>query len=352
MKKYDRIVLIIPALNPDEKLLYLLEDISKAGFTSIILVNDGSNQGRCIFAEALERWGDSIHLLEHYVNLGQGRAFKTAFNYYIGHFPESAGVVECDADGQHHIDDIRKCADMLLEHPDEVVLGVRNFNEKGIPFRSRFGNKCTSAVFRFCCGMDIRDTQTGLKGIPRELTKVLIETPGERFEYATSVLLELNEREIPIRQFDIRTIYIKGNESSHFHPVMDSIRIYRVLLKYICSSLAAMVLDYGAFGILSGFCKNVFVITYVGRALSAVCNFTLNKKVVFKKKGNTLKEAVKYLILLVVSGTISAAAVSWIHACLNWNLLLAKMLVETVLFFFNYYVQRNFIFREKREQMS
>lgn len=77
----------------------------------------------------------------------------------------------------------------------------------------------------------------------------------------------------------------------------------------------------------------------------------LNKKVVFKKR-NMLKETVKYLILLVVSGTISAAAVSWIHACLNWNLLLAKMLVETVLFFFNYYVQRNFIFREKRKQMS
>ena len=346
MKNYEKIVIIIPALNPDEKLLHTLKDIYDSGFCNVILVNDGSNINLNIFEEAKALYQDKIHILKHSVNLGQGRAFKTAFNYYIDKFKDSVGVVECDADGQHHIDDIVKCADLLLEHPDWFILGVRNFDDKSIPFRSRFGNKCTSAIFRFLCGINISDTQTGLKGVPYELTKILIETYGESFEYATSILLELSKREIPIHQFDIQTIYINDNESSHFNPVLDSVKIYSVILKYMCSSLMAVIIDYGAFILLSNVCSNIFVLTYVGRLLSAICNFTVNKKLVFKKKGNILKQSARYLGLLLVSGTISALAVSGLSKLIPINLVIIKIIVETILFFFNFYIQNNFVFKK------
>lgn len=185
-----------------------------------------------------------------------------------------------------------------------------------------------------------------MKGVPYELTKILIETYGERFEYATSILLELSKREIPIHQFDIQTIYINDNESSHFNPVLDSVKIYSVILKYMCSSLMAVIIDYGAFILLSNVCSNIFVLTYVGRLLSAICNFTVNKKLVFKKKGNILKQSARYLGLLLVSGTISALAVSGLSKLIPINLVIIKIIVETILFFFNFYIQNNFVFKK------
>lgn len=68
----------------------------------------------------------------------------------------------------------------LRQNPEKFILGVRDFSDKTIPFRSRFGNHCTTLVFRLFCGLDISDTQTGLKGIPVSFIPPLMETPGER----------------------------------------------------------------------------------------------------------------------------------------------------------------------------
>lgn len=123
------------------------------------------------------------------------------------------------------MEDINRCAELLRRNPDKFILGIRDFLDKSIPFRSRFGNSCTSWVFKFFCGLDLKDTQTGLKGIPASFIPTLMETPGERFEYASSVLLKTKRQGVEILQFPIQTIYINGNETSHFNPLLDSVRI-------------------------------------------------------------------------------------------------------------------------------
>ena len=190
-KKKD-IVIIIPAYNPDDKFISFLKTLKDDGWSEIIVVDDGSRFDTLhYFTEAEEKYG--VQIVRHYVNLGQGRAFKSAFNYFLGKYCSNAdiiGVVECDCDGQHILKDVNQCAELLRSNPNDFILGVRNFDDKSIPFRSRFGNKMTNWVFRFLCGLNIKDTQTGLKGIPKNFIKVLIEAPGERFEYASSVLLK------------------------------------------------------------------------------------------------------------------------------------------------------------------
>lgn len=49
MHGYDNIVIIIPAYNPDEKLLKHLRNIKEAGFRRVLLVNDGSEKNTEIF---------------------------------------------------------------------------------------------------------------------------------------------------------------------------------------------------------------------------------------------------------------------------------------------------------------
>ena len=77
---------------------------------------------------------------------------------------------------------------MIREY--KVVLGVRTFDGDDVPFKSRFGNNLTSFVFKAMCGLNISDTQTGLRAIPYRYLQTFCEIEGEHFEYETRMLLE------------------------------------------------------------------------------------------------------------------------------------------------------------------
>lgn len=244
---------------------------------------------------------------------------------------------------------------MLLENPDTFIIGERNFDSAGIPLRSRFGNKCTSFVFKFFCGINLQDTQTGLKGIPHKVIYYLIETSGERFEYATSVLLELKKRNIPIQQFPIQTIYIGQNESSHFNPVMDSVRIYSTILKFLASSLMTVGIDLFVFAVMIAALKNIFggveyifLSSAIAKVFSGTFNFLFNKKVVFSSQSKTGAESVKYIILCIIHMLVSFSLVSMMIGAVNLPEVAAKMIVDVVLFFITYYIQRTWVFKAKR----
>ena len=165
-----KVSVIIPSLNPDEKLIAVVDSLIREGFDDIILVNDGSDRAHMKPFEIVSRYSQCT-LLTHEVNRGKGRGLKTAFEYCLASRPGIAGVVTVDGDYQHKAEDIRKCCEKMIEEKDKVVLGVRDFSGKDVPFKSRFGNHMTSFVFRFACGLNISDTQTGLRAIPYQYLK-------------------------------------------------------------------------------------------------------------------------------------------------------------------------------------
>lgn len=121
----------------------------------------------------------------------------------------------------------------LLSIPDSLIMGCRNFKEPGIPSRSRFGNICTKYAVKIFCGISVSDTQTGLRGLSRDFMRRMMTIKGERFEFELNMLIEAKESGTPFYEVPIRTIYIASNETSHFNPLLDSIRIYSVFLKFI-----------------------------------------------------------------------------------------------------------------------
>lgn len=86
-------------------------------------------------------------------------------------------------------------------------------------------------------GMNVSDTQTGLRVIPMSQLPKLLTVKGERYEFEMNMLLEAKENNIPICEVSIATIYLDENQSSHFDVIRDSIKIYKVFFKYIFSSL-------------------------------------------------------------------------------------------------------------------
>lgn len=356
MEKYNGLVIIIPALNPDEKMISLIKKLVSSGFENIVLVDDGSS-GDCKhhFLAAEEEYNCIV--LEHYINMGKGRALKDAFNYVLNRYSNLNGVITADSDGQHSIDDIIKCADLLLDNIQEkrMVLGVRDFNEGGIPARSRFGNKLTSMVLKIFCGISLTDTQTGLRGLTKEAIVDMLGLQGERYEYEMNMIIESSENGIKLEQYPIQTIYIDENATSHFNPIVDSFKIYKQFLKYIISSLSSFVVDMGLFSVFSSALKRnkvtqyIIIATYSARLFSSIFNFIINRKAVFQSDSKLLDSALKYFLLCIVQGTLSAVLVSGLYGCVGISELLCKIIVDTILFFISFYIQKMFVFKEKKK---
>lgn len=346
----NNITIVIPAYNPDNKLSNLVKQLITQKFKRIIIVNDGSKDDSKEIFDDLSEIKECI-ILNQAVNLGKGRALKTAFNYFLNHFNESIGVVTVDADGQHSVEDIIRVANKLNESRNSLVLGVRNFSVENIPFRSRFGNVLTKRVLSFACGINITDTQTGLRGIPKYFMKELMNVNGERFEYEMNMLLQTKTSNIPIDEVEIQTIYIEENKSSHFNPIVDSIKIYSVFIKYLFSSLASFGVDILLFSVFLYLFKGIFPAHYIiiatigSRVLSSLFNYTVNRNVVFRS--NTKNTLVKYYILSSIQMVISAYGVQVVYSYIGQSEVIVKIFVDTVLFMVSFFIQREWVFKKK-----
>lgn len=351
---YD-IPVIIPSYEPDEKLINLLNALHKEGISHVVVVDDGSGaQYEEIFAQA-ERMTHCT-VLRHAVNLGKGRALKTAFNFCLREYADSPGCVTADSDGQHTPADIAACMGALWEEPAVLVLGCRDFDAPKVPVRSSFGNKCTRKVFRYLLGISISDTQTGLRAIPISFMRELMQVKGERFEYETNMLIETKNLNIPIREVPVETVYIEDNKTSHFNPIKDSVRIYLVFGKFLFSSLSSSVLDLALFHL---FCRILYPLdgrvswlpyivaaTVFARVISAVYNFLINYKVVFKSEANIAATAVRYLVLAVCQMLCSAFVVNALYGLIGGTEVFVKMPVDILLFFLSFVIQREFVYRK------
>lgn len=339
----DNIYIVIPAYEPDEKLTAVVEELYNETDCKLIVVNDGSGEDKRAVFESIK--GRAI-LLEHEHNRGKGAALKTAFAYIKENVSGSYGVITADADGQHKTADIMRIADALEAHPDRLIMGCRKFTGD-IPFRSRFGNNMTRAVFRFAAGVVVSDTQTGLRGFSGKLTDFMLGLSGERYEFEMNMLLEAAREGIAFFEVPIETVYINDNKSSHFKPVRDSLRIYRDIIKFSCSSLLSFLLDYSWYSAVLFFSGNVRFANISARSVSSVLNFILNKKVVFKNKDNIFFSAAKYFLLAFVILTVNTELLELMVKKLKINGYIAKIAIEMLMFMFSWTMQRCFVFKKK-----
>lgn len=348
----QKIPIVIPSYEPDEKLCMLLGNLKNAGFEEIVVVDDGSqgSEYQNIFAKAQEA---GCIVLHHAVNQGKGRALKTAFNHCLFAYPDAIGCVTIDSDGQHTVKDMTACMEALVKAPDSLVLGSRNFNEAGIPPRSVFGNKITSRVMKLLTGISISDTQTGLRAIPASFMKELLFEKGERFEFETNMLLSAKDSGRSIVEVPIETIYLEENKTSHFNPIKDSIKIYAIFFKFILSSVSSSVVDLVLFtlfltllgGRSLGSISSIMIATILARILSAVYNFTMNYKVVFKSHDNAGRAVVKYACLAVLIMLASGFFVEHIYALAAIPEVIIKIPVDVLLFLVSFWAQREFVYK-------
>ena len=334
---------IVPAYNPDEKLLGVIKDIKSYNIDRIIVVNDGSNEFSKEIFDAIK---NDVILLTHEINKGKGVALKTAMKC-IKELGIEDKVLTIDADGQHKMKDGIKLLEVLENGKKEFVTGSRTFKEK-IPLRNRIGNIINSYTFMLLSGKKVNDTLNGLRAFSTTLIDFLLEIEGERYEYEMNVIIQCAKNKVNIKEVPIDVVYHEGENSSHFRALIDSIRIYGTMLIYLGSSFISFIIDYIIFLLTMAITHHLIISNVVARLISATCNFLLNSKVVFRQKKITLKQVIQYTALAIVVLVINTTLLNIITNKLPLPAL-TKVITEVIIMVFNYIIQKKIIFRNKNK---
>lgn len=331
---------LIPAYNPDETLLSVVTGLITLGFEHIVVVDDGSRpECKPIFDQLKDR--KQCHVLRHAVNLGKGRALKTGLNHIYLRFREAKGVITVDADGQHLPKDVLRVAETFLHHPDKLIIGTRKF-EKSTPLRSLLGNVITQNIFFLLVGKKVSDTQSGLRCFPANKIPDLIALEGERYEYEMNMLISTRNG-MEIIEEEITTVYLDNNRSSHFNPLIDSMKIYFLLFRFASSSFFASLIDFVIFAAVFSAHNDILTSIVSARVVAGNVNFFVNRHLVFHNNGHMLITIAKYYVLFIVMGYLSFISIRAL-ADLGVNVIAAKIATETLLFFAGFSIQRDFIF--------
>ena len=331
-------IILIPSYEPDEKLIELINKINQKEF-NIVIVNDGSKKEYDIIFNRLPK---NIKLISYQTNKGKGYALKKGLEYIKETWKGNYIVITMDSDGQHRIEDAQKLCNYSEKHPNALVLGKRKRLET-TPIRSKIGNTITRSIYKLTTGLDIYDTQTGLRTFTNQLIDFLLKIEGERFEYEMNVLLLAAKNNIPIKEIEIKTIYIENNKKSHFKTIKDSILVYKEIIKFSLSSIISFIIDYILFIILSTNI-NISISTIIARIISSSINFILNKKIILNRKNNLKKEIINYIKLAITILLFNIMIINILTLMINKPL--AKLLTEFILFIANYHIQKRIIFNK------
>lgn len=343
MEENNKPWVLIPVLNPDDSFMGFVRLLLKEAVGWIIIINDGSTaEKRCVFDQLSKT--ANVTVLHHAVNCGKGQAIKTGINYFLLNAPaECPGLVTADADGQHLPQDIMRTAKTGIDN-GVFTLGVRNFSGN-IPVRSKFGNTLTRAVFKLFTGCSLTDTQTGLRYIPARLLPFILDIAYNRYEYELAVLIKLLGNKEPFTEVQIETVYIDGNRSSHFNPILDSLAIYCVFLRFSGLSIITAIIDYSVFSIAYFLGSSILSSFLWARAIAGTFNFCVAKYWVFRSDECWKREAFRFAVLVIGLMLLSYGFTELINRTWEGYVLFAKLIAEGTIFFASFAIQRLFIFR-------
>ncbi len=213
---------LIPALNEENNIGKVVTGALRH-VTKVIVVDDGSADGT---ARASRDAGAEVVI--HGRNFGKGAALRSglAKAFEEGYDP----VVILDADGQHDCREIPLFMEAARAQAADIVVGNRMGETERMPRLRYLTNRITSFFVSRLAGQRIPDSQCGFRLINEKAFRTIrLET--SRYETESEMLIEAARAGCRIGSVPIRTIY--GVETSRIHPLTDTVRFIRLILRHL-----------------------------------------------------------------------------------------------------------------------
>ncbi len=219
-----RIAVVIPVYNQPHR---LREVVCRclAVCPRVLVVDDGSDEKVAPSLADL-----SVEVLRHEVNRGKGTAIRTAAHYLRER--GATHMVTLDADGQHDPEDLPRFLEVIREHPEALVIGVRDFTAAPVPASSRFGRAFGNFWVRVQTGTKVHDIQSGFRAYPLWVLERL-RCWSRRYAFEVEVVVRALWGGVSVHEVPVRVHYPppgrrRGEESSaptHFHKLSDNLRL-------------------------------------------------------------------------------------------------------------------------------
>jgi glycosyltransferase involved in cell wall biosynthesis len=217
--KQNRLMIAIPLYNHGKTVFKVIERCQKL-HADIIVINDGSTD---IDLKNQHQKNRSVIWIHHSHNQGKGAAIMTAVRKALD--LGMTHLITIDADLQHKPEDLLMFKQAILDDPDTLYIGKRDFSDPRIPKASKFGRSFSNFWFRVQTGQSTDDAQSGFRAYPLFIFENL-SFSDTHYSFEVEVLVKSVWAGVAIKDIDISVHYPPPEKRvSHFKLFKDNLRL-------------------------------------------------------------------------------------------------------------------------------
>jgi glycosyltransferase involved in cell wall biosynthesis len=215
----NNIWIVMPCFNEQDTLHDTIQAVLTEGYTHIIVVDDHSSQN--MFSAIADL---PVVFIRHSINLGQGAALQTGFEY--AKLQHADIVVSFDADGQHSPSDIIHLVNPILEEGFDVVLGSRFLlqSSPSISFSRKMVLQAGRYVNFLFTGILLSDAHNGMRALNKKALQKIDITEG-RMAHASEILFQLKQHRLQFKEVPVR-VYYSAQSRRKGQSSIDGIKIF------------------------------------------------------------------------------------------------------------------------------
>jgi len=214
---------VIPAYNEAET----VRDVTmraRQQCAHVVVVDDGSTDSTFLAVAGLD-----VTILRNDENCGKAGSLARGFEHALGR--GAIGVITLDADGQHMPEEIPFFVKRSLDDPSAFLVGARRRDQRRVSFWRYVANRIADFWIGWAAGQPIEDSQSGFRlypaGLLREVT--LKHDRSRSFVFESEIVIEAAKRGWACQNVSISVRLRAGPRPSHFRPVLDIVRITRMV---------------------------------------------------------------------------------------------------------------------------
>lgn len=190
---------VIPLYNEATVIAEVVEGLIPI-FPNVVCIDDGSADGSGTIARAA-----GARLVTHPINLGQGAALQTGFEYALER--DARYVVTFDADGQHRVVDAAAMVARAREDDLAIVFGSRFLDDRTKPgILKRIVLKTAVTVTNWATRTKLTDAHNGLRVIRDDALRKF-KLKQDRMAHGTEIVVKLGRTGLPYAEHPVEVLY-------------------------------------------------------------------------------------------------------------------------------------------------
>ena len=200
-------LILIPAFNEEANILDTVQALKRI-FPNILVIDDCSTDSTYQIIS-----NNSVCVLRHIINIGQGGALQTGFFYFINH-TQYDFLITYDADGQHQPSDALKLLNHAYASNLDALFASRFLSKttndlaffKDIPYTRRFFLRIANLFEKIFLGSHLSDSHNGLRVLNRHSVSKLLNLRNLRMAHASEIRSTLQRNNITTFKCDNKMI--------------------------------------------------------------------------------------------------------------------------------------------------